>query len=97
MNIWLIGSFFYSCYPAAVSNSVSYLLMDGVNFQVFRLRGFVHIELTLRKSQMKPPPAPGSDLEDSTLDFQSKHEVKIGLTLGSNRVEGEYILGMERM
>ena len=55
MNKWLIGSFFYSCYPAAVSNSVSYLLMDGVSFQVFRLRGFVHIELTLRKSQMKTP------------------------------------------
>ena len=33
----------------------------------------------------------------NTLDFQSKHDVKIGLTLGSNRVEGEYILGAERM
>ena len=43
------------------------------------------------------PSTPGSDLEDNTLDFQSKHNVKMGLTLGSSRVEGEYILGVERM
>lgn len=37
------------------------------------------------------PSTRGSDLEDNTLDLQSKHDVKMDPNLGSCGVEGEYI------